>query len=103
MPQGSDDDELLQTRVQEPEPARTPSVGHPADTAVQAEPPDLTPEQYAWICDKVEKAPGNEEQVLAWLGLSVAVKAKLDAQWHARLQNDPDVHARFVKARGRSD
>lgn len=61
--------------------------------------PNLTLEQYAWLCAALEVAPDREAQTLAWMRISVDGKRQLDIHWRHELKRDPRIKAEFDRAR----
>ena len=89
-----------------PEKSDQPQPGHvlPFRPAVRsdsnpsndlADLPLLSLDQYAWLCRRLREAEGNEEEILAWMGIAPDHKSKLDAHWKKRFEEDADAKARF--------
>lgn len=72
------------------------SSPEPAPTGGQ---PTLSLEQYAWLCATLERSSAKLEETLAWLRMSAAQKAELDAAWRAAMARDSALAARFEALR----
>jgi hypothetical protein len=61
--------------------------------------PQLSVEQYAWLCAMLELSPDRETELLGWLRLTPYGKGQLDAHWRHELKRDHLLKSRFEQAR----
>ena len=66
---------------------------NPAVPFVGAAPPQLTLEQYAWMCVELALYPAHTPEVLRRYGVDAEQRARLDAYWGARVRGDGNVKA----------
>jgi hypothetical protein len=61
--------------------------------------PQLTVEQYAWLCAMLELSPEREKELLSWLRMTPQVKGQLDVYWRHELKRNHLLKTQFDQAR----